>query len=298
MTVLDLTPGSPEWARRVSPSKAAGILGISPWDSQRSMWHRMRGDVPWGDQTDVMERGHLLEAGVLAWWRNHHEHTDWRDSAPLTLGDWCVATPDGFATVDGEPVLVQAKTTSSLDHWGVSGTDQVPTYYLVQVFLEAHVANVCGLPVRRIHVPVLGPRLEFCNYVVDYDARIGGDLIGRMADWYDALHDEAVDPPPLDDTVATYDVLRQLHPEIDPGAEVVLTEDQARALVEPAAEVAEAEARERAARSVVLEAMGRAQYATCNGVRIARRQPHGDSVRFVRVAKTTDFLTTPKGTAA
>lgn len=299
MTAVDLSPGSPAWCARVSPSKAAAILGISPWDSQRSIWHLMRGDVPWPASTDVMERGLLLEAGALAWWRNHHDHTSWADSSPLTIGDWCVATPDGFATVDGEPVLVQAKTTSTLDHWGAPGTDEVPTYYAVQVLLEAHVANFCGMPVRRIHIPVLGPRLEFFNYVVEYDPTVGAELLARMQDWYAALHDDQAPPPALDDSVATYDVMRQLHPDIDNGVEVELTEDQAFALVQPAMDGKAAAARERAGRSVVLEAMGRAQYATCNGVRIARRQPHGDSVRFVRVAETTtDFLTTSKGTAA
>lgn len=295
---IDLSPGSPAWCARVSPSKAAAILGISPWDSQRAIWHLMRGDVAWPTQTDAMERGLLLEAGVLAWWRNHHDHTDWRDSQPLTIGDWCVATPDGFATVDGEPVLVQAKTSSDDTHWGTPGTDEIPAYYLVQVYLEAHVANFCGLPVRRIHVPVLGPRLTFSNYVVEYDHTVGAELLARMQDWYAALHDDQAPPPPLDDTVATYDVMRQLHPEIDAGVEVELDERTAAALVLPALEKTDAESRERAGRSRVLEAMGRAQYATCRGVRIARRQPHGDSVRFVRVADNTDFLTILKGSAA
>jgi hypothetical protein len=94
-----LTPGSPEWCRRVSPSKAAAILGISPWDSQRAMWHKMRAEIPWDEETEAMERGTLCEPAVLAWWRKHHEHTDWREQVTLTIGDWCVATPDAIAHV-------------------------------------------------------------------------------------------------------------------------------------------------------------------------------------------------------
>lgn len=284
-----MLPGSPEWCRRVSPSKAAAILGISPWDSQYSMWRKMRGDVPWDEENEAMERGTLLESGVLAWWRKHHPHDTWTNQSSFPIDDWCVATPDALTLIDDEPVLVEAKTSSNDDAWGDPGTDEIPAYYLVQTFLAAHVANLHGIPVRKIHVPVLGPRLRFANYVVEYDPKVGTDLMARMKAWYDSLSSEV--PPPLDDTPATYDAVRRVHPEIDRGVEVQLTETEALALVTSARDVEDGEARARLARATAIERMGRAQYAVCNGVRIARRQPRGDSASFVLVAKTTDFTT-------
>lgn len=290
-----MLPGSPEWCRRVSPSKAAAILGISPWDSQRSMWHKMRGEAPWDEENEAMERGHLLESGVLAWWRRHHPHDTWTDQPSFPIDDWCVATPDALTLVDQEPVLVEAKTSSDDDDWGDPGTDEIPAYYLVQTFFAAHVANLHGIAVRKVHVPVLGPRLRFANYVVEYDPKVGAELMARMRSWYESLSSDVA--PPLDDTVATYDAVRRVHPEIDRGVEVELTEEEAIALVQAAADVEDGEARARAARSAAIERMGRAQYATCNGVRIARRQPRGEHASFVLVAKTTDF-TSPKELAS
>ncbi len=284
---IDLTPGSPEWCRRVSPSKVAAILGVSPWDSQRSMWHKMRGDLPWDEETEAMERGTLCEPAVLAWWRKHHDHTEWREQVSLTIGDWCAATPDGLAKVD-DLEMVEAKTAAKMDDWGDPGTDEIPTYYLTQVYAAMEIAHRNGLPVARCNVPVLGGyRLSFTNYVVEYDAAIGADLLDRLAAWYESLSSD--DPPPLDDSVATFESMRRLHPEIDRGEEVELTEVEAHAVVMSRVEMDRADAAVRLARSAVLERMGRAQYATHNGARIARRQPRGEAVTFVVVAKPSDL---------
>jgi hypothetical protein len=123
---LDLTPGSPEWCRRVSPSKAAAILGISPWDSQRAMWHKMRAEIPWDEETPAMERGTLCEPAVLAWWRKHHEHTDWREQVTLTIGDWCRRHPRRDRTNATSLELVEAKTAADMDDWGDPGDRRDP----------------------------------------------------------------------------------------------------------------------------------------------------------------------------
>lgn len=289
---LDLIPGSPEWARRVSPSKAAAMLGISPWDSPYAMWRKMRGDAPWDEETEAMERGNLCEPAVLAWWRKHHEHENWREQVTLTVGDWCVATPDAICGRGGSELeIVEAKTAADLSEWGEPGTDAIPVYYLTQVYVAMHVANLNDLPVVRANVPVLGGyRLSFSNYVVEYDAEIGADLLNRLKAFHDTLDSET--PPPLDGTTATYDVVRKLHPDIDQGAEIELTEAEAVEFVNATQALKAAEARDRLARAVVIERMGRAQFAYCNGTKIARRQPNKAGVSFVSVAKTTTFADT------
>lgn len=290
---IDLTPGSPEWCRRVSPSKVAAILGVSPWDSQRAMYHKMRGEVPWDEESPAMERGNLCEPAVLAWWRKHHDHEGWEDQPTFELGDWCVATPDAITRQGDDEVLVEAKTASNMDDWGDPGTDEIPTYYLAQVYVAMEVAHLAGRPVARTHVPVLGGyRLLFSNYVVEYDAAICAELMARMEAWRDLLL--AAVPPPLDDTAATFEAMRKVHPEIDAKVTVELEPDVAAELVGAIAATEEAKARERLARSTVLDAMGRANWADCNGTRIARRQPNPKGVSFVPVAKTTDFLTEMK----
>lgn len=288
---IDLTPGSAEWARRVSPSKAAAILGQSPWDSQRAIYHMMRGEAPWPAETDAMERGNLCESAVLTWWRKHHDHTQWREQVTLTIGDWLVATPDAICVSDGEHVLVQAKTTGSqMDDWGDPGTDAVPTHVLIQVYLEMEVARRCGIPVVRAHVPVLGGyRNLFTDYVVQYDPDHGAALMDHMEAWRDLL--AAGDPPPLDDTVSTYEAVRRVHPDIDAKAAVEVTRAQAVELLQAVTCLTASEARARLAKATVLDAMGRANYATCGGVKVARRQPRGDGVSFVPLPKSLPLLT-------
>lgn len=286
----DLTPGSAEWARRVSPSKAAAMLGLSPWDSPRSMWHKMRGDVPWDDETEAMERGNLCEPAVLAWWRKHHAHNGWEEQVSLAVEDWCVATPDALTTCQGDPILVEAKTSSS--DWD----GQVPLYHLTQVYLAMEVCARAGRPVVAAHVPMLGGRrLLFANHVVEYDPSIGADLLERCKAFYESLADE---PPDLDDAVATYDAVRKVHPDIDRGAQVELPTTTALDLVAYVHDLKRLEAATRKAKSTVIDLMGDAQYATWQGVRIARRQPRGDDVTFVVVAKPTDLTDRPEENAA
>lgn len=283
----DLTPGSPEWARRVSPSKAAAMLGLSPWDSPRAMWLKMKGLVPWDEESEAMERGNLCEPAVLAWWRKHHEHADWREQVTMTIGDWCVATPDGLAGVE----MVEAKTAANMDAWGDPGTDEIPLYYLTQVYTAMEVAHRNGIPVERCHVPVLGGRrMLFSNYVVPYSAEHGANLLDRLAAFYATL--DADTPPPLDDSVATYDAVRKVHPDIERGVEVELTEADAHDLVHCHAALDTAKAASRMTKSTVIDQMGRAQYANHDGIRIARRQPRGEDVTFVVVAKRHDLTST------
>ncbi len=288
---IDLTPGSPEWNKRITASKVAAILGVSPWESPYSIWQEMKGNTQREQGKVWQARGHYLEPAILAWWRDQHpEFLGVLDTQPVyTLGDWAAATPDARAIEPehGHDVLVEAKSAAYDDDWGTEGTDEIPTYYLVQVFWQMHVSGI-----HRTYVPIITSRLRFAEYVVDYDSAVGADLERRCREFFDTLANG--EPPPLDNTVATFESMRRLHPEIDAKAVVELEPDVAAELVDAIAATGVAEGRERLARSTVLEAMGRANYADCRGIRIARRQPNKSGVSFVPVAKTTDFLTDMK----
>lgn len=275
---MNLTPGSPEWLRIVTASKVAAILGLSPWESPRSMWHRMRGDLPREEGNDATRRGQYLEEGILAWWCDQHGVHGYHDQPNYTLGDWAAATPDALAEADGREVLVEAKSTAQ--DWG----GELPAYYLTQVIWQMHVSGI-----HRCYVPVLGPRLVFEEFVVDYaDYAEDAVLIERRArEFYDSLSSDT--PPDLDDSVATYEAVRKVHPDINRGESVELTREQADDLVTFAHLAKETERSLRLAKSTVIDAMANAQYAEHNGVRIARRQPRGDQVSFVVVGKPGDL---------
>lgn len=266
-------PGSPEWARLVTASKVAAILGVSPWDSPRSMWHKMRGEITFGVDTDATRRGHFLESGVLAWWRHKHpEYPDGVEQFYATRSDlpWAAATPDLRAVRrcdDGaDVVLVDAKTTSNIDEWGEPGTDQVPTHYLVSSYWQIAMCPAA----QRVYVAVLGPFLRFDEYVVERDEVIQADLIARCHAFYESL--SADEPPPLDDHVATFEVLRQQRGRIEKKTSAYVPPDLAAEWVDARAAEDAATARARLADSRLIEAAGNAQYIHTDSGRFARQQ--------------------------
>lgn len=276
-------PGTARWSALVTASKVAAIVGASPWDSPWSMWHRMSGDLAPDPDNAARLRGRLLEPVVLAWWAHQHP-----DAAPLTeqpwypLGDWGGATPDAYCADDGRgnACLVEAKTAADPDLWGDEGTDEIPEPYLIQT----QWAMGCSA-VDLTYMPVLTGRLQFREYVIQYDAELFAWLKAEAKSFHESLTHHA--PPALDDTLATLATLRRIHPDIDPDATVALDAAVADELVAAKAAAASADARWRLAQSTVLHAMGAARYAEADGRRVARRQPTSRGGIALHVLKET-----------
>ena|SRR5690625_2504453 len=286
MTAVAPAPGSVEWQRLVTASKVAAILGLSPWDSPRSIWHLLRGEVPSDDGTNqaAKSRGHYLEDGILDWWADQHPELREDSRQPYVTDPalpWAAATPDLIASdSNGNTVVVDAKTARNDDEWGDPGTDEVPAYYAAQLQWQMHLAKA-----KRGYIALLTNRLDLREFVIDYDAATAVAMENICHDFYQStLNDDAA--PPIDDSVATFQALRKVHPDIDRDAHVELDHATATELVEAHLHLKAAEARDRLARSVVLEQMGRARLAKHNDQTIARRQANRTGVSFVIVAKT------------
>jgi len=261
-------PGSAEWAKLVTASKVAAIIGVSPWDSPRSMWHKMRGDVPSQVDNDATRRGHYLEAGILAWWLDQHpEYPTFVNQFYATRPDlpWAGATPD-LRAEGADVVFVDAKSSSEADEWGTPGTDEIPTHILTQAYWQLAMCPEA----ERVYIALLGPYLRFAEYVVERDDAIQADLIERCHRFYLSLSADV--PPPLDDSVATFEVLRVQRGDIAKGVAADVDPDFAaewwttRATEDAAVDAA------RLADSRLMEAVGNAQYVTAGGVRVARQQ--------------------------
>lgn len=283
--------GGPEWSRLVTASKAAAIIGVSPWESPYSCWMQMKG-LATREQNDAMRRGNYLEPAILSWFRDRHAllpNEFWREQVWHEHEDWAGATVDAeFQGVDGL-LIVEAKSAARMDEWGDPGTDVIPAYYLAQVYFQLAVTGAA-----RCYIPVIGPFLEFTEYVVEADEEFQADILARCKAFHDSLDGDV--PPDLDASVATYDIVRRLHPDIDKGEAVEIDEDAAIAYIRASLDLKELTVAERTQKTWLLDQMGRAQYATCNGVTVARRQPNKYGVSLVPVAKdTNDFM---KGTAA
>jgi predicted phage-related endonuclease len=275
-----MKPGSPEWTRLVTASKVSAILGLSPWDSPRTMWHVMRGDIDGQKDTDATRRGHYLESGVVDWWLDQHGRPgEWAEQSLNRYEDWGAATPDLVGDDDGHgnEYVLDAKTAATDDDWGTPGTDEAPAYYVAQSMWQL----ACRPQASVAYIAVLfgRPRLGFAEYVIERDDALIADIVARCRAFYDSLASDV--PPPLSDNVAEYDAIRKVHVDIDRDAEVILPDELADRYLTDLAHAARADS----TKAHVLDAMGTARIAKrADGLTIARRQPKGDAVTLARVA--------------
>lgn len=273
-------PGSPEWMRYMTASKVAAVVGLSPWESRFSLWHKMAGTITADADTQKTRRGHYLEAAVRTWFADQRPDLHVVDNTAMYVHHdtpWAAATPDGFATRHSDPAdvaVVECKTSGTSDEWGPVGSTDIPPCYAAQVQWQ-----MACTATDTAHVAVLLPRLEFRAYQIPRD---DGDiklLLDATADFMATLPGQpAACAPSVDEHAATYTALRRLHPGIDPTTDATVPDtltDRWRA-TKLAADIAAAD--HALARAEVLDAMGPARIAhsTTNPERaVFRRQPNG-----------------------
>lgn len=276
-------PGTPEWASKVTASKVAAILGLSPWESPYSMWMKMHGDAPSDDGSNAAakSRGHYLEDGIVRWWLDQHSDViAYTTQHYREVDGWAAATPDAEGDLeDGRTFVMDAKSAASDDDWG----DEPPAYYIAQAVwqmwaLDADVAYIAVLFGR--------PQLAFREYVIERDRDLEAQIVAQCRDFYDSLGMDIT--PGLDDTVATYNAVKTIHPDIEPDRDVEISRDLAHEYVTASLALDAAKTSDRAAKTRLLDAMGAARVATCDGAKVARRQPNKYGVSLVRTAKHID----------
>lgn len=283
-----IQPGSPEWLPIMTASKVSAVLGVNPWESARSLWHKMRGDVPAETQTTPQARGHYLEPAVLAWFFDQHPELVRRRYDPGLGGTfvrdgWMGATPDAEAVQNGATVPVEAKSAADLAEWGTPGTDEIPVYYAAQCMWTMHV-----LQASRIFVPMIGPYLEFAEYLIEYDPATGEAMEAKCRAFIDSLTGDT--PPAVDDNPVTYQVLRKVNPTITEGVEVQLSTEHARLYVDAKRLTKQAEQAMALANATIAEQMGTAQRALYGQQLIARRQNTSTGTAALYPARTLPDL--------
>ena len=290
-----LKPGSPEWLKTISASKIPAILGISPWQSKFALWHLMAGNTePWAGNK-ATDRGTFLENAVFTWFEAQHPEltvVGCGSYAHNVHGSW-TAAPDGLAHVDDYdedtgPVTygVEIKTAQYSDGWGKAGTAEVPPYYLAQTAWQMIVTGV-----DRVYVPVLfGQPFEFREYVVEWDD-IAGDVDTIKAEVHtfqkslkDGTH------PDIDGSTATYNTIKELHPEID-GETVEIPDELGWGFLDSKRFADECQAETDRLKNLIAAEMGTAKKATWNGQPLFTRQARGTGTPYLVAARTLPKIT-------
>ncbi|OZE39078.1 hypothetical protein CH278_01990 [Rhodococcus sp. 05-2254-5] len=274
-----LVPGSPEWLRTITASKIPGILGISRWTSQFALWHQMAGNITETISEAKQENydyGHAAELAASEFWKLRNP--GWRLSreevqySRKDLAFANAATIDRRGSRGSKRRVVEVKTARDLAEWGDDGSGECPADYAAQVIWQQFItgwhdtANIVLWPQYGM------PRI----YDIEYDERIAKVILEKAYFWHESLVRNQ--PPPLDDSVSTYEAVRKLHPEID-GSSVELDNELALAYLSWTSELKQTTKTLTGLKSRMLDAMGNAQYAMCNGQKVADRRPgRGDSV--------------------
>lgn len=277
--VGNFEPGSEEWhAARVTGlggSEIAPVLGLSPWESRFSLWHRKTGLAAPTIENDGMYWGKLLEGPVRDEWNRRHADDGLQAQQVGTWQHrdrvWQIANPDGLVRRAIRPSvwrvdsLFEAKTAWNDDGWGEPLTDEIPVYYRTQClwYLDVFGLDVC-------HVAVLIGGSDYREYRVEYAANECEFMRTKAVEFLGTVR--RGERPDIDEHDATYQVVRELHPEID-DVEVEIAGDVAVPYL-TAVEGYERAAAEKQARTAVLaDAMGNARRAIYAGEQIAIRVP-------------------------
>lgn len=275
--IPDLEPGSDVWLQHMSASKVAAVLGLSPYESRFSLWHRMANLIPSEPDNPQLKRGHYLEPGVCAWFAD--QHPDW---SIYPAGSWrhaqherYTAAPDRLAALpSGEVRGVEVKTAADTDEWGQAGTDEIPVGVRAQVMWQMDVVGT-----RVTHVAVLSAYLDLREYVVTYDADEAAFIREQCQEFLDSLPTgPRPQRPDIDQHDATYEAIRQLHPDIEDRKAEIESDVALRYLAAVSAATA-ATAELTQAKALLLDQMANARRAVYLDRQIAIRKPaRGGSV--------------------
>jgi putative phage-type endonuclease len=257
---------TPEWHEKrragITASEIAVILGLSPFESEFSLFWRKLGELPPIEDNDSMSLGRHLEP-----WVADKFAEDYRDDFYVLSGGlyankrrpWQMATPDRllystYFGVSEEPVAVwEGKTTSQSDGWGLSGTDEVPVYYRAQALWQADTIEVPRTYLSCLFLQSKQTR----HYVIEYNAADVEVMRLAALDFIDRLNKGV--PPPADGSEAAREALKQLYTSVDETAKVVIPQDLADEYRAASAEFSTARKRKDAAENLVRQHAGNAQ---------------------------------------
>ena len=294
-------PAHPEWfaARRdgITASEIAAVLGISPWESPFSLWHRKAGTVAEQAGNDEMSWGLRVESAIADQWADGHPEFAVRPAGLYASAarPWQLVSPDrlllGWTQIPddgprGTLVLrsvLEAKNSASYDGWGDEGTDVIPVHYRAQVLWQI---DVLGLDVGYVGAAIGGrpPR----TFVIERD----DDDLALMRDAAEDFRARVAEgrAPGIDEHTATLTALKQLHPDMD-DTEATIPAKLADEYRLACALAKAAEATKKLADNALRDAMGRSKRAVDpGGGKVATRSIY-EVAEHVRRASTTDKLT-------
>jgi putative phage-type endonuclease len=192
-------------------SEAAAVCGESTWDSPYALYSRKIGVLAEKDETEPMRWGKLLEPVILGEYRCRTGRGARRHGLLIRSVDhpWALATLDGETWLPDNdakqwPLEIKNSSAFSASEWA----EGPPRPYYLQVQQQMLVMGT-----NRATTACLlgGNRLVWAD--VERDEIAINKIITRGEEMWRRIQN--MEPPPVDDSEATSDALRQIYPKDD-----------------------------------------------------------------------------------
>lgn len=285
----DYDPGTEAWhkmrERRVGGSEIPAVLGLSEWQSAFSLWHVKANRLDPEAENPMMNFGKLIEPVIVELWSQQHPDLRVRQAGTYVHRErnYQLASPDRIVTGPDGPELLELKSDGDGWKWGEPGTDEVPPGYLAQCRWQL---DTFGYRRCRVAVLVAG-RPPVREYIVEADPDDAELMRKAGAEFVDTL--EAGEVPDIDGHSATWQAIKELHPDID-GTDVEIDPAFAARYRHAVAEHKAAEEIKRLVSGELVVAMAGARRAVLPNLDnpnkpdvVARREPFRDGTRLVPV---------------
>lgn len=192
--------------------------------SQYWLWERrINPDLVAEDASDEAEMagwGNLMESPILAHYAQKTGETvhPWPQTAICAARDFAgFCTPDAILIDDAGPKLGEVKAWDENAAW--LWAEGIPDSVLCQVQQQMRITGIH----RAVVILLLGNKIhKLRTYDVEYDPDFGLDIEDRCNRFAEYVTTQT--PPPIDESEATYEALKRLHPD-DNGETVELPDE-------------------------------------------------------------------------
>lgn len=206
----------PEWLDLRRPglgaSDVAPAMGMSPWQSQYSLWAEKSGLLPGMEQTERFEWALKQEPLIIQWAEDHgwvHGPVRRFEMARSVSYPWLLANPDGVTKRE----VVEVKHLHSGDEtrWDYG----VPDHYVIQTHAQMIVYGV-----RTAVMPVTFGCDPPRHFIIDFDPVLAAQIIETTHAFWKRV--ESGDAPDPDGSEASMNALREVYMNPEQGKKIEL----------------------------------------------------------------------------
>jgi putative phage-type endonuclease len=272
---------SPEWhdlrATGIGGSDIAAICRTSPWTSPFALWAKKTGRIEdTVGASEAAEWGTILEPVILDQFEQRSGLKLYRDVGTWANKErpWQLANPDAIYQDGDKFGIVEVKTSRYEDDW----TNGVPVYYRTQV---QWYAQTFGFD-TTIYVVALFGGSKYRVFELAADQFEMETNLAEVQKFRTYL--ELDKQPDFDGALSTYETVRAIHPEIEPGEEIELGDlwiHTSNALEDEK----KASAKALEMKSRVLDSLGKAKKGTYEGGVVVTRQSRNGGTPYLQVKK-------------